>query len=132
MTSVTSPKSVFHGVNLIDLYVRGLPIDFSNEEVAGFRGKLLGWYSENRRKLPWRGDQIEGYPTTPSPSAYGTWVSEIMLQQTRVETVIAYWFKWMTALPTIEALSEATPEKVNTLWSGLGYYSRAQRLLEVT
>jgi A/G-specific adenine glycosylase len=53
-----------------------------------------------------------------------------MLQQTRVETVIDYWFKWMNALPNIQELSKAPPDAVNTLWSGLGYYSRAQRLRE--
>lgn len=80
--------------------------------------------------LPWRGDTLEGYPVSPEPSAYGTWVSEIMLQQTRVETVIAYWFKWMDALPTISHLANASADDVNSLWSGLGYYSRAQRLRE--
>ena len=53
-----------------------------------------------------------------------------MLQQTRVETVIDYWYKWMDAMPNIHELSKAPPDAVNTLWSGLGYYSRAQRLLE--
>ena len=63
-------------------------------------------------------------------SAYGTWVSEIMLQQTRVETVISYWHRWMARFPNIEALAQASPEEVNQLWSGLGYYNRAQRLLQ--
>ena len=53
-----------------------------------------------------------------------------MLQQTRVETVIDYWYKWMDAMPSILELSKAPPDAVNALWSGLGYYSRAQRLLE--
>ena len=53
-----------------------------------------------------------------------------MLQQTRVETVIDYWYKWMEAMPSIHELSKAQPDAVNVLWSGLGYYSRAQRLLE--
>lgn len=61
-------------------------------EQAVRRG-LLEWYDEHRRALPWRGDQLEGRPHVP-PSAYGTWISEVMLQQTRVETVIDYWFRW--------------------------------------
>ena len=66
--------------------------------------------------------------TTPNRSAYGTWVSEIMLQQTRVETVIPYWYRWMEKYPTIGALAAATPEEVNTSWAGLGYYRRARQL----
>lgn len=74
--------------------------------------------------MPWRGDD------TPFPlSPYGVWISEVMLQQTRVETVVSYWNKWMQRFPTLDALASATPEEVNTLWSGLGYYRRAQNLL---
>lgn len=57
------------------------------------RRDLLGWYDRHRRLLPWRGDQLDNRPLLP-PSAYHTWISEIMLQQTRVDTVIAYWFRW--------------------------------------
>jgi A/G-specific adenine glycosylase len=64
------------------------------------------------------------YPITP----YGIWVSEIMLQQTRVEAVIEYWIKWMNLFPTIEALANATEDDVNTAWVGLGYYRRARFL----
>ena len=60
----------------------------------------------------------------------GTWVSEIMLQQTRVETVIPYWYRWMEAFPDVRTLSLQTPEAVNALWAGLGYYRRAQSLLK--
>ena len=67
---------------------------------------------------------------TPPPSAYGTWVSEIMLQQTRVETVVPYWYRWMRKYPTIEALAAASAEEVNASWAGLGYYRRARQLHE--
>ena len=63
-------------------------------------------------------------------SAYQTWVSEVMLQQTRVETVIEYYTKWMQLFPSIEALANATPEEVNAAWAGLGYYRRARSLHE--
>jgi A/G-specific adenine glycosylase len=97
--------------------------------VAGLRTKLLSWYRENRRMLPWRGDEVDGI-LAPAVSAYGIWVSEIMLQQTRVETVIPYWRRWMERFPTIEVLARATPDEVNALWAGLGYYRRAQQLLK--
>src|SRR6184192_1802119 len=79
---------------------------------------LLEWFSMNARDLPWR--------RTSDP--YAIWVSEIMLQQTQVKTVIPYWERWMRELPTIEALAKAKPEKVLKLWEGLGYYSRARNL----
>lgn len=61
-------------------------------------------------------------------TAYGTWVSEIMCQQTRVDTVIPYWLRWMEAVPNVKALAAASTEQVNSLWSGLGYYRRARML----
>jgi len=61
-------------------------------------------------------------------TAYGVWVSEIMLQQTRVEAVIPYWIKWMKAFPTVQDLAAATPETVNAHWAGLGFYRRARML----
>jgi A/G-specific adenine glycosylase len=64
------------------------------------------------------------YPVT----AYGVWVSEIMLQQTRVEAVVAKWCQWMTSFPTVEALAAATPDQVNAHWAGLGFYRRARLL----
>jgi A/G-specific adenine glycosylase len=83
--------------------------------------RLLDWYAVNARDLPWRrtGNPIDPYPI---------WVSEIMLQQTQVATVIPYWKRWMRALPTIEKLARAKPERVLKLWEGLGYYSRARNL----
>ena len=79
---------------------------------------LLTWYRANKRDLPWR----------VSPSPYRVWVSEIMLQQTRVEAVKEYFVRFMDALPTIEDLAKCEEEKLLKLWEGLGYYSRVRNL----
>ncbi len=79
---------------------------------------LLEWYQDNRRSLPWR-DQ---------PSPYRVWVSEIMLQQTRVAAVLGYFDRFMAALPTIEDLASVSEDELLKLWQGLGYYSRARNL----
>ena len=79
---------------------------------------LLDWFSANARDLPWR--------RTRDP--YAIWVSEIMLQQTQVKTVIPYWERWMRELPTLEAVANASPDKIHKLWEGLGYYTRARNL----
>ena len=81
---------------------------------------LLAWYEANRRELPWRSN----------PEPYRVWVSEIMLQQTRVETVIPYFERFLNRFPTPAALAEASEDEVLTLWSGLGYFRRARSLLE--
>lgn len=80
--------------------------------------RLLEWFSENARDLPWR--------KTCDP--YAIWISEIMLQQTQVKTVIPYWERWMRELPTLQALSAEQPDKILKLWEGLGYYTRARNL----
>src|SRR5436190_20222920 len=79
---------------------------------------LLTWFKTNARDLPWR--------CTRDP--YAIWISEIMLQQTQVQTVIPYWRRWMRELPTVQSLARARPEKVLKLWEGLGYYTRARNL----
>ena len=79
---------------------------------------LLPWYRENRRCLPWRQDK----------EPYHIWLSEIMLQQTRVEAVKGYYARFLSELPTIEALSRCDDEKLQKLWEGLGYYSRVRNL----
>jgi A/G-specific adenine glycosylase len=79
---------------------------------------LLDWFAANARDLPWR--------RTRDP--YAIWVSEIMLQQTQVKTVIPYWERWMRHLPTIEAAANARPAEIHKLWEGLGYYARARNL----
>jgi A/G-specific adenine glycosylase len=78
--------------------------------------RLLNWYDHAARRLPWRG----------SSDPYAVWVSEIMLQQTRVETVIPYYHRWMEQFPTLRALAEAAEQDVLRCWEGLGYYSRAR------
>ncbi len=80
--------------------------------------ELMSWYGENARDLPWR--RIS--------DPYAIWVSEIMLQQTRVETVIPYYKRWMNELPTLQALVLADQDQVLKLWEGLGYYSRARNM----
>ena len=82
--------------------------------------RLLAWYSANKRTLPWRGHAQQ--------SAYAVWVSEIMLQQTRVEAVIPYFERWMRLFPDVRALANATEQDVLNAWEGLGYYSRARNL----
>jgi A/G-specific adenine glycosylase len=79
---------------------------------------LLSWFTRNARDLPWR--------RTRDP--YAIWVSEIMLQQTQVKTVIPFWNRWMRELPTIEAAAKASPAKIHKLWEGLGYYTRVRNL----
>ena len=79
---------------------------------------LLDWFSTNARDLPWR--------RTRDP--YAIWVSEIMLQQTQVKTVLPYWERWMCELPTIKAAASASPDKIHKLWEGLGYYTRVRNL----
>jgi A/G-specific adenine glycosylase len=79
---------------------------------------LLDWFSSNARDLPWR--------RTRDP--YAIWVSEIMLQQTQVKTMIPFWERWMRELPTIESAANASSAKIHKLWEGLGYYTRVRNL----
>src|SRR4051794_22479382 len=87
-------------------------------DIKGFSRDLIGWFNDEKRDLPWRKDR----------DPYKIWVSEIMLQQTRVDTVIPYFNRFMEQFPTIEALSMAEEEKILKAWEGLGYYSRARNL----
>jgi len=77
---------------------------------------LLAWFARNARDLPWR--------RTRDP--YAIWISEIMLQQTQVKTVIAYWQRWMAALPDVQTFAQADSARIHKLWEGLGYYSRVR------
>lgn len=88
------------------------------ERMISIRQPLLAWYHENRRILPWRED----------PTPYRVWISEIMLQQTRVEAVKPYFARFMDNLSDVESLSEVEEEKLLKLWEGLGYYNRARNL----
>ena len=85
---------------------------------------LLEWYAANGRELPWR---VRG---GAHPDPYAVWVSEIMLQQTTVQTVLPYFGRWMAAFPTLEDLASASPDDVLKLWQGLGYYTRARKMHE--
>ncbi len=89
-----------------------------------FSPALLTWYQQNARDLPWRSRPDSGVEI----QAYAVWVSEIMLQQTRVETVIPYFTRWMEQFPNIPSLAEATQQAALFAWEGLGYYSRARNL----
>jgi A/G-specific adenine glycosylase len=88
--------------------------------IEGFQDDLLYWFERQQRDLPWRQNR----------DAYRVWVSEIMLQQTRVETVIPYYERFMERFPTVKDLAEADLEEVYKHWEGLGYYSRARNLHE--
>ena len=87
-------------------------------DMIGFQDNLVQWYQENKRDLPWRNSQ----------DPYKIWVSEIMLQQTRVDTVIPYFIRFINKYPTIYDLANADSQDVLKQWEGLGYYSRVRNL----
>lgn len=89
-----------------------------NGQLPDIAGPLLAWYDQHRRTLPFRED----------PTPYHVWVSEIMLQQTRVSAALPYYERFMAALPTVADLAQCPEEKLLKLWEGLGYYSRARNL----
>lgn len=88
------------------------------EDFAGLPEAVLPWYERNRRDLPWRRDR----------EPYHVWLSEIMLQQTRVEAVKGYYARFLEALPTIQDLADCPEDRLQKLWEGLGYYSRVRNL----
>ena len=102
---------------MIDLKDYGIEM-WPEEKIIAFRKALLDWYDANKRILPWR--------QTNNP--YAIWVSEIMLQQTRVNTVIPYYESFLFRLPTIESLATAPEEVLLKVWEGLGYYSRVRNM----
>ncbi|XP_068599613.1 adenine DNA glycosylase [Brachionichthys hirsutus] len=112
-TTDASPLSTFHFFH-----------DAADVELL--RSRLLRWYDEEKRELPWR--TLAATEPDLNIRTYAVWVSEIMLQQTQVATVIDYYNKWMRRWPTAEDLAAATLEEVNQMWAGLGYYSRGKRL----
>ena len=83
-----------------------------------FTAALLRWFAQNGRELPWRGID----------DPYGIWVSEVILQQTRIDQGRDYWLRFMERFPTVEALAAASEDEVLRLWQGLGYYSRARNM----
>jgi A/G-specific adenine glycosylase len=93
-------------------------LEVKNKKNSLFTKRILAWYANHARDLPWRGVH----------NPYATWVSEVMLQQTRVETVIPYFIRWMQRFPDIRALAEASLQEVLATWEGLGYYGRARNL----
>ncbi|MEH7417410.1 A/G-specific adenine glycosylase [Neobacillus drentensis] len=96
-------------------------IEHENSErinINAFQDDLISWFKREQRDLPWRKDQ----------DPYKVWVSEIMLQQTRVDTVIPYFNRFIEWFPTIDVLAEADEDKVLKAWEGLGYYSRVRNL----
>jgi A/G-specific adenine glycosylase len=90
----------------------------SSAQVRSFRRALLSWYDQHRRKLPWRRDR----------DPYRIWISEIMLQQTRVAAVLDHYARFMQRFPTVQVLAAAREHSVLAAWSGLGYYHRARRM----
>ena len=93
-------------------------------DVAALRERLLAWYDAAHRALPWRAPPGAAEGADP----YRVWLSEVMLQQTRVETVRGYYTRWLEHFPTLEALAAAPLDEVLKAWEGLGYYSRARNL----
>lgn len=106
VTSIKSQNSVYS------------PLSLPNFDVFSLARSLLSWYARHQRDLPWR--------RTRDP--YPIWVSEIMLQQTQVKTVIPYYTRWLSEFPSIAVLAAADLQKVLKVWQGLGYYSRARNL----
>ena len=102
---------------MLDLEKYGVTM-WEEEKILSFRQKLLAWYDENKRDLPWR----------RSKNPYHIWVSEIMLQQTRVDTVIPYYERFLKNFPTVESLADAPEEGLLKAWEGLGYYSRVRNM----
>lgn len=102
---------------MLDLEKYGVTM-WEEDKIISFRQKLLAWYDENKRDLPWR----------RSKNPYHIWVSEIMLQQTRVDTVIPYYERFLDLFPTVESLANAPEERLLKAWEGLGYYSRVRNM----
>ena len=101
------------------VYTRARQIQQKKQACYGMLADtLLPWYRNCARALPWRKDR----------DPYHVWVSEIMLQQTRVEAVLGYYSRFLEAAPTIEALAALPQERLIKLWEGLGYYTRAKNL----
>ncbi len=93
-------------------------MDIQSSNLKTIVKPLLAWYEANKRDLPWR----------HNPTPYRVWISEIMLQQTRVDPVIPYYLRFMEAVPDVETLAKLPEDQLMKLWEGLGYYSRARNL----
>lgn len=93
-------------------------IHWSQKKISAFQQTLLAWYDQQKRDLPWRRDH----------DPYHVWISEIMLQQTQVQTVIPYYNRFIKQFPNVQSLAEANEDDLMKAWEGLGYYSRARNL----
>ena len=105
----------YEGLQILEHESQPLP---PMERLKAINGPLLSWYKGHARMLPWR----------ERPEPYRVWISEIMLQQTRVEAVKPYFARFMEAFPDVKALAEADDERLLKVWEGLGYYNRARNL----
>lgn len=121
MQSLIVKKDDVNLTDSVNLMV-GLPSSGFKAELQSYyptlRQHLLDWYQQQGRQLPWR----------ESRNPYTIWVSEIMLQQTQVKTVIPYYERWLLQFPTVEALAQADQQTVLKVWQGMGYYARARNL----
>lgn len=95
-----------------------VPVVLEYPQLYEMREPLVQWYRENKRDLPWR----------ENPEAYRVWISEIMLQQTRVEAVKGYYDRFLKTLPDVQSLAEAEEDQLLKLWEGLGYYNRVRNM----
>lgn len=95
-----------------------VPVVLEYPQLYEMRESLVQWYRENKRDLPWR----------ENPEAYRVWISEIMLQQTRVEAVKGYYDRFLKTLPDVQSLAEAEEDQLLKLWEGLGYYNRVRNM----
>lgn len=111
----TSRKNLYGGIQTV--FPKGRELQ-PEERLLAAKRPLLAWYGEHKRELPWRENR----------DAYRIWISEIMLQQTRVEAVKPYFFRFMEHFPDISSLAAAGEEELFKCWEGLGYYSRARNL----
>lgn len=111
----TSRKNLYGGIQTV--FPKGRELQ-PEERLLAAKKPLLAWYGEHKRELPWRENR----------DAYRIWISEIMLQQTRVEAVKPYFFRFMEHFPDISSLAAASEEELFKCWEGLGYYSRARNL----
>ena len=93
-------------------------MDCGKSQIRLFQRKILSWYKKSRREMPWREE----------PTPYRIWISEIMLQQTRVDTVIPYFNNFMSRYPTVESLASSEENELMKYWEGLGYYSRIKNI----
>ncbi|MCK5734071.1 MAG: A/G-specific adenine glycosylase, partial [Candidatus Latescibacteria bacterium] len=95
-----------------------LPKEWDQQTRSAFQERLLSWYHKHKRAMPWR----------ENPTPYRVWISELMLQQTRVDQVIPYFERFMTAFPDVRTLARASLDQVLKCWEGMGYYARARNM----